>query len=648
MKRKQFDAAIFLILIWAILTGCNGGGSSSGPGPAPQSNPVPSVTGVSPNSVGAGASDTTITVSGSSFISSSAVNLNGQPLTTTFVSGTQLTAVVPAGNLATGAVNNITVTNPQPGGGTSTASVAFTVTNPNPTVSQVSPSSIPSGTNTTLVVTGTNFVSTSKITLDGQNLQTSFVSSTKLQGSVPATPPVSSGNHTVAVVNPAPGGGTSGPSTLAAHLTIKVFQTAALWFPGSTNDVWASVSGGSTGTITWSIQEGSAGGQLFANDVFDSSLNVRKIGYTAPNTPGTFHIIATSDDDPTQQAQATITVASTAEVFKQTTGNPVVSHQLGFTATRLQDGKVLITGGGQAVALVSTAEIYDPGTGTFAATGNLTTARVSHTATLLNSSKVLICGGLDGSGNALSSCELYNPATGTFAVSVSMNGQRLNHTATLLSDGRVFIAGGDRLHQGRGTCEIYDPVANTFTPAADLTAPRFVHTTTLLPSGKLLVAGGFNPVTASDLASAEVYDVAANTTTATGSMSLPRRFHSAVLLNTGKVLITPGQDIASANILEIFNPATGSFSQTQLRVGRNNGTVVALSDGRVLFASGAFLGEAFVSAEVFDPITLTTVFTDNAVVDHTFGHSVLLADGTVLLVGSLFTPVHADIYKVGP
>jgi IPT/TIG domain/Kelch motif len=648
MKSKQVVSAFFLILIWAALAGCNGAGSSGGPGPIPQSNPVPTVTSVNPNSVGAGASDTTITVTGSGFISSSVVKLNGQSLNTTFVSATQLTAVIPSGNLAVGAVSNITVSNPQPGGGTSNVSVAFTVTNPSPTVSQVSPSSIPSGTATTLIVTGTNFVSTSIIILDGQNLQTSFISSTKLQGTVPASPAITSGNHVVAVVNAAPGGGTSGASMLAVHLTIKVFQTAALWFPGSTNDVWASVSGGSTGTITWSIQEGSAGGQLFANDTFDSSLNVRKIGYTAPNTPGIFHIVATSDDDPTQQAQATITIAATAEVFKQTTGNPVVNHQLGFTATRLQDGKILITGGGQALALVSTAEIYDPATGTFTATGSLTTARVSHTATLLNSGKVLICGGLNGSNNALSSCELYNPATGTFALSASMSGQRLNHTATLLPDGRVFIAGGDRLHVGRGTCEMYDPAANTFTPATDLTAPRFLHTTTLLPNGKLLIAGGFNSVTASDLASAELYDVAANTTTATGSMSLPRRLHNAILLNTGKVLISPGQDNASASVLEIFNPATGSFSQTTLRLGRNTGTVVTLSDGRVLFASGAFLGEALVSAEVFDPATQTTVFTDNAVADHLFGHAVLLADGTVLIVGSAFFPLHADLYKVGP
>jgi hypothetical protein len=647
MKKKRRILSRFVIYVSLLLAGC-GSGSKNISTPQPNLNPIPTVSSVSPNSVTAGAPDTTVTISGGNFIVSSVASLSGQTLKTTLVSNTQLTAAIPAAILASGAVQNITVTNPAPGGGTSGGSVAFTVINPSPTVTQVAPNSISSGSATTLAVTGTNFVPTSKVTLDGQNLQTTFVSPTKLQGAVPASPAVVSGNHAVAVVNPAPGGGTSGTSTLAVHLTIKVFQTSALWFPGSTNDIWARVSGGATGTITWSIQEGSAGGQLFVNDVFDSSLNVRKMGYIAPSIPGTYHVIATSDDDPTQQAQATITVAPTAEVFKRTAGNPTVDHQLGFTATRLGDGKVLVTGGGGAVAQVATVEIYDPSIGAFSATGSLNTARVAHTATLLNNGKVLVCGGLDSSGNALSSCELFNPVTGTFAAVASMNGQRLNHTATLLPDGRVFIAGGDRLHQSRGTCEIYDPVANAFTPAADLTAPRFAHATALLSNGKLLIAGGFSPVTSSDLASAEIYDVAANTAAATGSMSLPRRFQSAVLLNTGKVLITPGQDITSADVLEIFNPTTNSFSQAQLHLGRNNGTNVALSDGRVLLASGAFQGEALVSAEIFDPATQTAIFTDNATVDHTFGRSILLNDGSVLIVGSAFFPLHADIYKAGP
>src|ERR1043165_3637177 len=119
MKRMQCIGAFVLISIWMLLEGCGGGGNSGGLGPTPEPNPVPAVTSVTPNSVAAGAPDTTVTISGSGFIASSVANLNGQALKTSFVSGTQITAVILAGNLAAGAINNITVTNPPPGGGIS-------------------------------------------------------------------------------------------------------------------------------------------------------------------------------------------------------------------------------------------------------------------------------------------------------------------------------------------------------------------------------------------------------------------------------------------------------------------------------------------------------------------------------------------------
>lgn len=56
-----------------------------------------------------------------------------------------------------------------------------------------------------------------------------------------------------------------------------------------------------------------------------------------------------------------------------------------------------------------------PTTRTFTATGGLVTARSSHTATLLNDGRVLVTGGGDSNGNYLSSAEVFDPAAGTFA-----------------------------------------------------------------------------------------------------------------------------------------------------------------------------------------------------------------------------------------
>jgi hypothetical protein len=73
--------------------------------------------------------------------------------------------------------------------------------------------------------------------------------------------------------------------------------------------------------------------------------------------------------------------------------------------------------------------------------------RYYHTATLPNNGMVPIAGGWDGEAILLSSAELYNPATGTFTTTVSLNTARWEHTATVLDDGTVLIAGGRGVNQ---------------------------------------------------------------------------------------------------------------------------------------------------------------------------------------------------------
>src|SRR5213082_3606250 len=93
----------------------------------------PTITSISPTSTIAGSGQFTLTVNGTNFVSTSTVNWNGSPLTTTFVSSTQLTAIVPAANVATVGTASVTVVNPAPGGGTSN-SVTFTINPPPPVI----------------------------------------------------------------------------------------------------------------------------------------------------------------------------------------------------------------------------------------------------------------------------------------------------------------------------------------------------------------------------------------------------------------------------------------------------------------------------------------------------------------------------------
>ena len=112
----------------------------------------------------------------------------------------------------------------------------------------------------------------------------------------------------------------------------------------------------------------------------------------------------------------------------------------GHTQTKLADGRFLIIGGmdtGQTV--LSSAEIYDPTTNMFTLTGSLATGRQMHTPQpLLGNGTVLVVGGFSDNlmTKLVSTAELYNPVTGTFSPASSPNVARAEHTATLLQNGK--------------------------------------------------------------------------------------------------------------------------------------------------------------------------------------------------------------------
>lgn len=122
-----------LLVLCVVATGCmaacGGGGGSNLGGSESVSNPVPAITSLSPSSTGAGGPNFTLTVNGSSFISSSTVEWNGSPLSSTFVSSSELQASVPASDVSAAGNAEVTVVNPAPGGGTSNA-LAFSVEPP--------------------------------------------------------------------------------------------------------------------------------------------------------------------------------------------------------------------------------------------------------------------------------------------------------------------------------------------------------------------------------------------------------------------------------------------------------------------------------------------------------------------------------------
>ena len=225
------------------------------------------------------------------------------------------------------------------------------------------------------------------------------------------------------------------------------------------------------------------------------------------------------------------------------------------TPVPLADGRVLMLSGGGAAG--DTNYLYDPATATFTATGKMTFARRSYAAALLADGRVLVAGGYDVASRApmAASAELFDPATGTFAATGSMGTARQDFTMTRLAGGGVLVAGGTNGSDIVASAEVYDPASGAFAPTGSMMVPRQFATATLLADGDVLVAGGTTTYGHDYLASAELYDPVRRSFTSTGSMTAPRAFQTATLLRDGRVLLVGGSSSSPGDVTaELYAP----------------------------------------------------------------------------------------------
>lgn len=168
--------------------------------------PAPAITSLAPNSATAGVASQTLTINGSNFVSGATVTYNGVAHAVTFVSATQLTITLSAGDQATAGTFAVVVTNPD----SQTASANFTVDNPAPAITGFSPASTyPCDPVPTLTINGSNFAEGATVTYNGVAKVATFVSATQLTIPLTTADISTPGNIPVIVTNPAPGGGDS-------------------------------------------------------------------------------------------------------------------------------------------------------------------------------------------------------------------------------------------------------------------------------------------------------------------------------------------------------------------------------------------------------------------------------------------------------
>lgn len=310
----------------------------------------------------------------------------------------------------------------------------------------------------------------------------------------------------------------------------------------------------------------------------------------------------------------------------------------------LNDGRVFISGGVRYIldigsVYLSSCEIYDPTLGQWTLTSSLAIRRYFHTMTVLQNGKVLVTGGAYSSGNRfyhLNDCQLYDSSNEQWTTVSSMNVQRAGHTATLLQSGKVLVTGG-LYHDGSNdiylrSCELYDPNTNKWSITDSMFVPRKDHSASQLPDGRVLVVSGQYAITYPNIVylnSCEVFNPSVGQWFLTDSIDVPQVGNASVVLSDGRVFISGGHYALKS--CEIFLPISMSWSLTDsMTVGRDSHTATLLPNGKVLVVGGQGVGTG---CEVFDPFIESFTDIDTITYDISNHSAILLGNGKVLIAG---------------
>ena len=352
---------------------------------------------------------------------------------------------------------------------------------------------------------------------------------------------------------------------------------------------------------------------------------------------------------------------ASAQTAAWTSAGNMSTARVFHTATPLNDGTVLVTGGYATVADTASAEIYNPTTNTWTVVGSMANARYNHTATLLSNGEVLVTGG-DATGT---SAEIYNPATQSWTVTGSMNVSRYGHSASLLSNGMVLVAGGccttasvsgisEPVEEALTSSELWNPATGTWTLTGTMVNMHAFHTANLLTNGNVLVEGGISlnlPAGPEVVGGSEFYNPATATWTAVGTLNTARYYATSGLLTGDAVLVAGGDGGGCCSGLssdELYSTASESWQlMPVMNVGAYQLASAVLSSGAEMLVSGGFSccatpESTMTTVEIFNAATQTWSITAS-MSEGRYGHTLTaLNDGTVLAAGGTQTGLNGE------
>lgn len=422
--------------------------------------------------------------------------------------------------------------------------------------------------------------------------------------------------------NPLPGGPGSGPNPPAAPQITEFSADKAEYAIGDRARLTVRFSGG-TGRIDPNIGNVESGATVLT-EALDGSREYRLVVESATGTVsrvlqlpvqykdvyrtlgvnfmGRGHTASLADDGSVLLiggSRGEFTVSASIDRYDPRTGTLLKVGQLrngreGHRAVRLNDGRILVTGGISAFP-IATAEIVDERTGAVTPTGDPQVQRVSHTATRFGNDKVLVTGGYSAGEGAIlgisRTAEIWEPSTNRFRLlPATMKVARAGHSATQLPDGRVLIVGGLSPDNSYEFAEVFDPATETFTGFAAVdNRERGLHATAQLPDGTVLVLGGESEATESTASVVQFRGDNGGTSRTLANLLRPRTLVEGAVSRDGRVFLFGGE-IGPGNVTtataEAYSAANGPNAIADLPGPRVGHTTTRLLDGRFLIAGG--------------------------------------------------------------
>ncbi len=260
-------------------------------------------------------------------------------------------------------------------------------------------------------------------------------------------------------------------------------------------DLLASAEIYDPGTTTWTTTGPMSVARLGNTLTLLTNGNVLVTGGTAADTA------SGSGGGQTIRPDATAEIFNVADGRWTKTAGAMSTPRFEHSATALDDGRVLIAGGqgppiSGATAALATTEIYDPAVDSFRKSNDMGDARYNHVALKLPDRTVMVVAGVGGTNGdtSLSTAEVFDPGDGSWTAAGTLTGSRTGHAAAVFSDGRVLVAGGETVTRGNrrslASAEIFIIEKREWQSAGDMNCPRSEPGSALLGDGSVLVVAG--------------------------------------------------------------------------------------------------------------------------------------------------------------